>query len=176
MCRKTQILSTPDRTCHQVPRSVEFFAIKLLAPWSLLIRLSFAVLTTLCRHPIHWFSDFGEVVTCRKYTTYKIMLKFYAQQKNAPASYTITSSKRTPPRSNARRPPRNEWSRRRLEYAPGLNTRVCLGLVSMTFLQQGWASWLKFVRLVILGLMTEGPRKGRWGEAGLHRCTGCVGG
>ena len=28
MCRKKLILSTPDRTCHQAPRSVEFLAIR----------------------------------------------------------------------------------------------------------------------------------------------------
>ena len=40
-----------------------------------------------------------------------------------------------PPRSNARRPPRNGRSCRLLKHPPGSNTRVCLDFVSMTFLQ-----------------------------------------
>ena len=62
VCRKKRILSTPDHTRHQTPRSVEF----------LNIRSSLAVSTASCRHAIQLLSGFGEVATCRKHTAYKI--------------------------------------------------------------------------------------------------------
>ena len=56
---KGLILSTPDRNCHQAPRPVEFFAIKLLAPWSLAIISPLVVFIGSYRHPIQLLSDFG---------------------------------------------------------------------------------------------------------------------
>ena len=166
VCRKIRILSTPDHTCHQAPRSVEFLA----------IRSSFAVSIASFRHPIQLLSGFGEIAICRNNIRrtksrdffLKMMLKSYAQQKRSSLKY-YPASKRTLPRSNASRPPRNGQPCRRPEQPPGSNTRVCLNFVCMTFLQERRASWLNFVQLdSLLGLFAEAPRKKRSGKDEPH--------
>ena len=86
MCRKKQILSTPDRTCHQPLRSHEF----------LVTRSSLAVSTALYSHPIQLFfwlrgSDdlsqnirrIGSLVHFLK----TMLLKSHTQQKRSSLEY-----------------------------------------------------------------------------------------
>ena len=75
---------------------------------------------------------------------------------------------RTPPRSNARRPPRNGQPRRP-GHSPGFNTRFCLNLVSITFQTQEGVSWLEILRrvvepLLLLSVIHRSPKEEAVGE------------
>ena len=67
-CRKKRIRSTPDRTGHLTPRSMEFFV----------IGLSLAVSTASCRQTLtaHMnqlsFSGFGEIAIYRSNKAYQL--------------------------------------------------------------------------------------------------------
>ena len=143
------------------PRYLEFLA----------IRSPLAVSIALCRHTIQLLFDFEDVTIFRNDIwrrkpfglLLKIMLKSYAQQNLFSLRYH-RSVQGTPPRSNVRHPPRNGRSQRRLEHPPGSNTRVCLDFVSMTFFQQGGATWLKFVRLVLFLHLSPRVQEGGGGE------------
>ena len=133
----------------------------------LLIRLSLAVFTASYRHLIQLFlSGFREIAIYRKNVrrTKSLVLRMMqpAVQQNTLKLRTPSKRlKRTPPRSSARCLLRNGQPRRRPEYTPGSNTRFRLHFVSMTFLQQGGASWMKFVRQSVVVKMRrgkDGPR------------------
>ena len=134
-------------------------AITLLAPWSLTIRTPLAVSIASCRHPIQLLSDLGEEVICRE-ITYGLPNRLYFSRENGAQVLRLPKTLRpripfqhpngTPLQSNARRPSRNRRSRRRPVQPTESNTIVCLDFVSMTFLQQGGASWLRFVQLVLI--------------------------
>ena len=148
LCRKTRILSTPDRTYHQAPRSVEFLA----------IRSSLAVSIASCRHPIQLLSGFGEIRICRNKIRHtkplvlflRMMLK-YAQQKRSSLKCNCSVPNDSPHEATraAVALSGNGQPRRRPEQPPGSNTRVCLDFGCMAFLYQGGASWLKVVRQVL---------------------------
>ena len=133
---------TPDRTCHQAPRFMEFSV----------IRLPLAISTALCHHPIQWsFAGFGEIAIYRNNVRRIKSLVLRTMQPTVQQNRFVLQTpsqrpKQTSHEANARRPRRNEPSRRRLEHPPVSNTRYCLDFVYMTFLQQGEASWLKFSR------------------------------
>ena len=79
----------------------------------------------------------------------KIMWKFCPQQERSSLKYH-PASKRTSSRSNTRHPPRNGRPRsRQPEHPPGSNTNFFLDYICTTFLQEGRASWLEFVRSVL---------------------------
>ena len=180
MCRKSRILSTLDRTCHQAPCSVKFLA----------TRSSFAVSQSRPVTRSSCSSGFGEVVICRNnirrirslVPLLRTMLKSYAPKKNGPASDTITASQTNPPRSNTRHPLRNGHPRRQPEQPPGSTTRVYLDFVRMTFLQQGEANWLKFTRQFVallylpVSLVSQMPQEAGGQGIILYCCRGCAGG
>ena len=133
--------------CCQTPRSMKL----------LIIRLTLAVSTTSCRHPIQLLlSGFGEImIYCNNVRRTKLLALLLENgvepppYKNVPASDTIARFQTNLPRSNARRPSGNGQARRRPVQPPGSNTRVCLDFVSVAFFQQERASWLKFARPVL---------------------------
>ena len=117
--------------CHHTPHAMEVFC-RTFIP---------GVSTASCRLTLTAPSNqpgFVEIAINRN------LLENYAQvlrpTKTLQPRITSQRTNQPPPRSNARRPLRNRQSRRRPEQPPGSNTKVCLGSVSMTFLQQGGES------------------------------------
>ena len=147
MYRKKRIFSTPDRTCHWAPRFVEFLA----------IRLSLAVSTASCRHPIQlsfWLRESNDLPQNERrikliVLLLKMMLKSYAQQKRPSVEYYRSVLNEPPPRSNARRLPATGSCVDDLDNRQNQTPYFDLIFFCITFLQKGGASWLKFVRLVL---------------------------
>ena len=98
-----------------------------------------------------FLSGFGETTNYRDHVrrAKSLVLRILqpaVQQNISQAPNTIKASRTNPPRRNARLPPRNRQVRRRPEHPPESNTRFYLNLICITFLQQGGANWVKFVR------------------------------
>ena len=92
------------------------------------------------------------------------MLKSSAQQNRSSVGYHHSIPNEPRPRSNAHRLLANRQPRRRPKQPPGSSTRVCLGFVFITFVQQGGASWLKFVQPVLLLVSPRLQERGGGGK------------
>ena len=161
-----RILSTPDRTCHQVPRSVEFLA----------ICSSFSVSTASCR--LTWTapsnqSGFGKITIYRNTYGVPYFLHFawcsivLHSMKHARASNTISASQTNHPATRAAFP---EMGSR----VDDLNIRQYKTPVFGHLSVKG-RSTLVEVCPAGCRLFTEAPKKRRWGEDGPHRCRDCAG-
>ena len=142
--------------CHQAPRSMVFPNIHLSRSFHSLVPSSDPVV----------LYGFGEITLYRnknvRRTKSLVLLLKNDVEVLRPAEILqprILSQrpKTNPPRSNARRPSRNGQACRRPVQPPRSNTRACLGFVSMIFLKQGGASWLKFVwpALILVSQMIQ---------------------
>ena len=129
-----------DSRSHSPPsRSVEFLVIKLPAPWRFL-----TYVYLLSSHSLVP-SDFNDSPYGKQQSTAIHTHRLPSLEKrcstppcteNSPASATtIAASKQAHTIRNACHPPRNRQLRRRPVQPPGLNTRVCLDFVCITFLQ-----------------------------------------
>ena len=165
MCRK-KADPLGSRSYSPPSRSVEFLAIKFLAPWRSLTSV----------HPRNFHSlvpfDFvfrlprtsltaerqGSTengVTNRWYLSWKIMFQVLRLPKNAPARVPSGTQTKTSAQSNARHSSRTGQARRRPVQPPGSNTRVYLDFVSETFIFQKllyvvayWIDVLEFISSV----------------------------
>ena len=133
MCRKQQILSAPDRSSPS--RSLEFFAIKLFAPWRSLTPVDPRSFRSLMSSDLD-DSPYGKQrSTAIRTNRLSYLERIFTCTKNAPVSATIAASKRAHPTRNACRPPRNGQLRTRPLQPPRSKTRVCLSFVCITLLQ-----------------------------------------
>ena len=184
VCRKKRILSTPDRSCHQA------------APWS-------SLPSSFLLHGVTWHSfipavsiasyrltlmapsnqpNFGEIAINRN--TYGITNRLSSLENDVPKSsdYQKRSSLgyhrsiQTKPLHKATRATFSETGRHVDDFYNRQDQTPALIL----FLDLAPRRTGKLVEVCaagsFLGLVTEGPRRKRWGKYGFHCYRGCAGG
>ena len=104
--------------CHQAPRSMAFLDIRYPRSFNSFVPSDFD--SSLESVWLWGYSDQPQYVRHNESLglLLKVMLKSFDYQKYAPASETIRRSNENP-QSNARHPPRNGQTRRRLVQPPG---------------------------------------------------------
>ena len=88
------------------------------------------------------------------------MFKSSDYQNRSSLGYHRSIQTKTPPQSIARHPLRNEQARTGPVKLLRSNTRVSLNFVNETFIQEGGASWLKFILLVLFLVLSPRVQKG----------------